>query len=121
MTNWALILGASSGIGAECALELAKKGINIYGLYLRKPANHISMLTNKIQSLGVQVIYKKINAANEQSRNKIINDLSKKKNIHIKVMVHSLAFGALQPMIGNNISSILNQKNKYYHVICMIN
>ena len=36
MKNWALILGASSGIGASCARELAKNGINIYGIYLRK-------------------------------------------------------------------------------------
>ena len=33
MKDWAVILGASSGIGAECALRLAKKGINIYGVY----------------------------------------------------------------------------------------
>ena len=39
MKNWAVILGASSGIGLECALRLAKKGINIYGLYLRKKSN----------------------------------------------------------------------------------
>ena len=36
MQNWAIILGASSGIGASCAEALAKKGLNIYGLYLRK-------------------------------------------------------------------------------------
>ena len=36
MNDWAVILGASSGIGAKCAMRLAKKGINIYGLYLRK-------------------------------------------------------------------------------------
>ena len=35
MKDWALILGSSSGIGAECAKRLAKNGINIYGLYLR--------------------------------------------------------------------------------------
>ena len=33
MKDWALILGASSGIGAACAKRLAQKGINIYGLY----------------------------------------------------------------------------------------
>ena len=39
--DWALILGASSGIGAACAKALAKKGINIYGLYLRKKQSYI--------------------------------------------------------------------------------
>ena len=41
MSNWALILGASSGIGASCARELAEKGVNIYGIYLRKKSNVI--------------------------------------------------------------------------------
>ena len=41
MSNWALILGASSGIGASCARELAKNGVNIYGVYLRKKTNVI--------------------------------------------------------------------------------
>ena len=30
MKHWALILGASSGIGAACAKALAQKGFNIY-------------------------------------------------------------------------------------------
>ena len=33
MNDWAVILGASSGIGAACAKALAEKGINIYGIY----------------------------------------------------------------------------------------
>ena len=41
MNDWAIILGASSGIGAECALRLAKNGINIYGVYLRKKSSYI--------------------------------------------------------------------------------
>ena len=41
MQNWAIILGASSGIGASCAEALAKKGLNIYGLYLRKKQSEI--------------------------------------------------------------------------------
>ena len=44
MNQWAFILGASSGIGAKIAIELAKKGLNIYGVYLRKPARHIEKL-----------------------------------------------------------------------------
>ena len=59
MSNWALILGASSGIGASCARELAKQGINIYGVYLRKKSDVINELTNELESYGGEVIYKK--------------------------------------------------------------
>ena len=41
MKNWAIVLGASSGIGAACAKRLAKQGINIYGVYLRKKSSEI--------------------------------------------------------------------------------
>ena len=59
MKDWALILGASSGIGAACAKKLAQKGINIYGLYLRKKKSDVEKITEKLKSFGVDVIYKK--------------------------------------------------------------
>ena len=97
MSNWALILGASSGIGASCARELAKKGVNIYGIYLRKKSNVIDELTNELKSYGVEVIYKKMSATNEEKR--------------FEVFIHSLAFGTLKPMIAINDEDMLNQKN----------
>jgi len=32
--SWVLILGASSGFGAACAVELARNGANILGVHL---------------------------------------------------------------------------------------
>ena len=61
MKNWAIILGASSGIGAECATRLAKRGINIYGLYLRKKKSEIDKLIKELSHYGVKVILKKAN------------------------------------------------------------
>ena len=58
MKNWALILGASSGIGAACAKRLAKRGINIYGLYLRKKNDYIDNLQSEISQNNVEVIFK---------------------------------------------------------------
>ena len=56
MKQWALILGASSGIGAACAKKLADAGFNIYGIYLRKPQSVIDELEdyNKSQRVEVQ-------------------------------------------------------------------
>ena len=101
MKDWALILGASSGIGAACAKKLAQKGINIYGLYLRKKKSDVEKITKNLKSFGVDVIYKKANASNIDSRNKIISELAEMKNIRIKMLIHSVAFGTLKNMVGD--------------------
>ena len=110
MKDWALILGASSGIGAACAKRLAKNGINIYGLYLRKRKQDIEALKEELGQYGVEVIYKKANASNEDSRNQIINELKEQGNIRIKMFIHSIAFGTLKSMISNS-EPALNKKN----------
>ena len=111
MSNWALILGASSGIGASCAKELAKKGVNIYGVYLRKKSDVIDQLTSELKSYGVEVIYKKMSATNDSKRAEAIEELKNINDVNIKVFVHSLAFGTLKPMIADNDDDMLNQKN----------
>ena len=74
MNNWAIILGASSGIGLECAYRLAKNGINIYGLYLRKKNTEIEKIVNDLKGYNIEVIYKKANASNEDNRINIIEE-----------------------------------------------
>ena len=101
MKDWVLILGASSGIGAACAKKLAQKGINIYGLYLRKKKDDVEKITDDLKSFGVDVIYKKANASNLDSRNKIISELAEMKNIRVKMLIHSVAFGTLKNMVEN--------------------
>ena len=108
MKDWALILGASSGIGAECAKRLAKKGINIYGLYLRKKKSEIESLTAELSQYNVEVIYKKANASNDEKRLEIIEELKSKGNIRVKMFIHSIAFGTLKKMIGDNFASCIN-------------
>ena len=110
MKDWALILGASSGIGAECAKRLAKRGINIYGVYLRKKNSYMENLLSELNSYNVKIIYKKANASNEELKNEIINELSNLENIRIKFFIHSIAFGTLKKMIDIN-GNTLNKKN----------
>ena len=110
MKDWALILGASSGIGAECARRLAKNGVNIYGLYLRKKRDDIESLIEELSQYNVEVIYKKANASNEDKRLEIIEELKSQGNIRIKMFIHSIAFGTLKNMVGMS-GDMLNKKN----------
>jgi enoyl-[acyl-carrier-protein] reductase (NADH) len=110
MKNWAVILGASSGIGLECALRLAKNGINIYGLYLRKKSSEVDYIINEIKRFNVEVIYKKANASNEENRQIILEELKKISKINIKFLIHSIAFGTLKKMIDKDKNE-LSKKN----------
>ena len=111
MSNWAVILGASSGIGAACAKELASKGMNIFGVYLRKPKDHIQALRTELESYGVKVIFKKMSATNEEKRKDAIDELKSIEGIRVKVFVHSLAFGSLKPVFDSDSKNTLSQKN----------
>ena len=109
MKNWALILGASSGIGAACAKKLAESGMNIYGIYLRKPQSVIDELEDYIKSQNVEVKFHKMNAMNEEKRNDVINNL--KELGKVQTFIHSIAFGTLKPMLSKNNEPTLDSKN----------
>lgn len=102
MNDWALILGASSGIGKACAKKLAKNGINIYGVYLRKKQNYIDEIIDELSKYNVEIIFKKANIAKEDNRKKIITELKNKKNMNLKFFIHSVAFGTLKKMIDKD-------------------
>ena len=109
MKQWALILGASSGIGAACAKKLAKAGFSIYGIYLRKPASVIDELAEYIKSQNVDVCFHKMNAMNEDKRLEVMNNL--KDLGSVKCFIHSIAFGTLKPMLSKDKNLSLNSKN----------
>ena len=110
MKDWAVILGASSGIGAACAKALAKKGINIYGIYLRKKKSHIDTLINELlQNNNISVIYKKANASNLENMDTIIEELKSQGKIRVKMLIHSIAFGTLKQMISDSNQSLTKQ------------
>ena len=103
--KYALILGVSSGIGASCARELASKGLNIIGLYMRKPKEQINLLINEIESYGVEARLIKMNACNYEEMDNML--IGKEFNdIIIKTFVHSLAFGAMKPFIAEDDNKI---------------
>ena len=105
-SEWAVIIGASSGFGGASAIKLAEDGYNIFGIHLDRQATmpNVEEIKNKIKSYGVKCQFFNVNAADEVKRGEIIKEI---KSIAggmpiIKVLIHSLAFGSLKPFVPIN-------------------
>lgn len=109
--EWAVILGASSGFGEATGLELASRGLNICGIHLDRRANmpHVEEIVDEIQKRGRRALFFNINAADEQKRSEAIVSLKDEvKDGFVRVLLHSLAFGTLKPLIAEGAEEEIN-------------
>ncbi len=102
---WALILGASSGFGEATALELAARGMNIFGVHLdrRETLPNAVQVQERIRAHGRDAMFFNMNAADEEKRREVIaaiREAFEKTPGTVRVLLHSLAFGALKPLVG---------------------
>ncbi|MDQ6665528.1 MAG: SDR family oxidoreductase, partial [Acidobacteriota bacterium] len=104
--DWALILGSSSGFGEAVSLELAGQGMNIFGVHLdrRETLPHVAEVEKQIRSLGRESIFFNGNAADPGKRKEIVARIAEAK-ANVRVVLHSLAFGALKPLVGVEAAS----------------
>ncbi len=106
--DWALILGASSGFGEANALELARTGMNIFGVHLdrRTTLANVDRIVGEIKKMGREALFFNVNAADEMKIDEVVSVIEKTFQEHpdsqIKVLLHSLAFGTLKPFIAEN-------------------
>ncbi len=112
--EWALILGASSGFGAASAIELARCGMNIFGVHLdRKPTlPNAEAVRDAIEKEGRQVEFFNLNAAEASKRVTVLDRVREKlegEHKTVKVLLHSLAFGSVRPYIGKVESERITQ------------
>ena len=113
--EWALILGASSGFGGAVALELARHGMNIFGVHLDRAATMplVEKLVKDIRHTGVKAVFYNINAADAIKRGETLEDIherfSGEKDATVKVLFHSLAFGTLKQFVARKPEDSLTQ------------
>lgn len=113
---YALILGASSGFGKATAIELAKNGYNIYGVHMDLGANKqkAEEVLQEIKSYGVDAHFFNTNAADDRNRAMVLDAIkenaAKVENHELRVLVHSLAFGALKYLVSEYENQSVNRK-----------
>ncbi len=97
--QWVLILGASSGFGAACALALAREGCHIAGVHLDRKATlpKVHALVESIEELDRQALFFNVNASSQDKREEVLAEIRRAGAKSIKVLLHSLAFGSLLP------------------------
>src|SRR3954451_13795154 len=107
--RWALILGASSGMGEATALTLAANAYRIARVHLdfRAALAHVEELKGKIADLGSEALYFNMNEADDEKRATALAALRERsarsaadgRSPYVRVVMHSLAFGSLVPFL----------------------
>jgi enoyl-[acyl-carrier protein] reductase III len=118
--RWALILGASSGMGEATALTLAKAGYNIFGVHLdfRAALAHVEEVKAGIAATGAEAIYINMNAADDEKRAAALATFAERfersraegRDPYIRVVMHSLAFGSLVPFLSDDPKGGVDRK-----------
>lgn len=114
-SDWALVLGASSGFGGAAALEFARAGMNVFGVHLDRQAGmaNVHHLMKAIHHHGREAVFFNINAADAIKRNETLDEIQERFEGHaghtVKVLVHSLAFGTLKQFIARKHDDMLTQ------------
>lgn len=110
---WALILGASSGFGAAVALELARRGMHIAGVHLDRKATlpNVERIVRTIKDAGREALFFNANAADDAKRQEIVETLRQRlaPDTGVRVLLHSLAFGTLKPLIAPSAAEAINK------------
>lgn len=117
LDGWAVILGASSGFGESAAKALARAGVDIIGVHLDRRATmpQVESIISSIKSHGREAWFFNVNAADEEKRREVLDEVSKRfqergKGEKVRVLLHSLAFGTLKPLVSEDPNDCVTQK-----------
>jgi len=110
---WAIILGASSGLGLATAKKLASHGMNLCLVYRERRSEipSIEKVFNNIKATwNIELVHHNMDALKVENRKKILQDLREKMKLEssLKVLVHSIAKGNLKPMYASDETTLQN-------------
>jgi len=101
--EWAVVLGASSGLGLASAKKLANEGLNLCLIYRARKSDVATIeseFKNIIATSKVQLLHYNMDVVKPENREIILNQLAQtlQKNGKVKCLIHSIAKGNLKPM-----------------------
>lgn len=118
--RWALILGASSGMGEATSLALAEAGYRICGIHLdfRAGIAHVEEVKARIAAAGSEALFINMNAADDEKRAAALATLRERfersraegRDPYVRVVMHSLAFGSLVPFLADDPKGAADRK-----------
>jgi NAD(P)-dependent dehydrogenase (short-subunit alcohol dehydrogenase family) len=118
--RWALILGASSGMGEATGLALARAGYRIVGIHLdfRAGLAHVEEVKERIVGAGSEALFINMNAADDEKRVAALDAIEARfaqsravgRRPYLRVVMHSLAFGSLVPYIADDPKAAVDRK-----------
>ncbi|MHB8620655.1 MAG: enoyl-ACP reductase FabI [Chloroflexota bacterium] len=112
MAEWALVLGASSGFGEATSLALAGAGFDVFGVHLdrRQTMPNVERIVGQIREKGREAFFFNVNVADAEKRASTIAAIEEHAaGGAIRVLMHSVAFGALKPLVPLDGGEALSQ------------
>ncbi len=111
--EWAIILGASSGLGLATAQKLAKEGLNLCLVYRARKLD-VAEIESEFEAIistsKVQLLHFNMDVVKIENREIILNQLKEnlKETGKVKCLIHSIAKGNLKPMVADDSRELQN-------------
>ena len=103
-SQWAVILGGSSGFGLATAQRLAEQGMSLCIVHRDRRAllAKIQPEFERIRASGAQLITKNVDALSAEKRVQVIDELAEAMGSQgrVRVLMHSVAFGNLKLLVS---------------------
>lgn len=101
--HWAVIIGASGGIGYAAAEKLAEHGMNLCLIHRdrRKAMENINSRFDKLSEKGIRVLRFNCDALSEEGRKNVLDALHTEMENHgkVRLILHALALGNLKLLV----------------------